>query len=77
MSVIHRKRPFVEFTLSREEAHCPLRALGIAREDILDSALPHELIAVGVEATRFTRLRDRLLDVVMKTEMRLGLDDLN
>lgn len=76
MSVIRRKS-YVVLGLSREEALYLLRALGIAREEVLEQARPHQQIIAGVEATYFSRLRDRLLEMVTRRAARLGVHDLN
>ena len=71
MSVIRRPRSFLQILLNRCEAHLLLRALAIAREDIIDSAHPAEVFTAGLLATRFARLRDRLLREVARQDFQL------
>jgi len=67
--------PFVAFPLDQAEAHRLLRALMRGAIYAVHAAEPDERPAARREAAAYDALRDRLLSLLARRELELGLDE--
>ena len=67
--------PFVAFPLDQTEAHRLLRALMRGAIYAVRAAEPDERPAARREAAAYDALRDRLLSLLARRELELGLDE--
>ncbi|MDB4958169.1 MAG: hypothetical protein JWO36_5738 [Myxococcales bacterium] len=68
---------FIEFTLTREEAHQLLRAINFAREHVVGLSQLTRRFQAKTDAFRYSQLRDRLLEAIARREIPIDFDDLN
>ncbi len=70
-----RDEPFVAFPLDQTEAQLLLRALMRGAIYAVRAAEPAERPAARREAAAYDALRDRLLSLLARRELELGLDE--